>query len=219
MKKYLQSEDRNGCVFNMPKRIKFNIKCELEYSHFGNRTNMLGLSQFLNRVGENSNIKPMQTNIENILDTILTEYNKEYFWISIRGSIPNDMFRIPRWHRDGPYFKIITSKFITTLVGPPTLYIDDIDSINIYNTINKVEMEERKGKSFEEEIKIDAYYRPIYADKIKKYKQLGEEEGMILYPLGLIHSEPDITEPRLFLSILPGTFEQIEELKKRWNKY
>jgi hypothetical protein len=96
MKKYLQSEDRNGCVFNMPKRIKFNIIRELEYSHFGNRTNMLGLSQFLNRVGENSNIKPMQANIENILDTILTEYNKEYFWISIRGSIPNDMFRIPR---------------------------------------------------------------------------------------------------------------------------
>ena len=30
-----------------------------------------------------------------------------------------------------------------------------------------------------------------------------------------IHSEPDITEPRLFISILPGSIDEITELGTR----
>jgi hypothetical protein len=34
----------------------------------------------------------------------------------------------------------------------------------------------------------------------------------------LIHSEPPMTEERIFISILPGTEKQIENLKKRWKR-
>ena len=33
-----------------------------------------------------------------------------------------------------------------------------------------------------------------------------------------VHSEPQINSERIFVSILPGTKEQIKELQDRWNK-
>lgn len=48
----------------------------------------------------------------------------EYFWITIRATLPNNEFDIPRWHKDGKYFRGTTEetpKFATVLKGP--LYI------------------------------------------------------------------------------------------------
>ena len=56
----------------------------------------------------------------------------------------------------------------------------------------------------------------------KKVKQLKNDEGLIFIvgnlDKALIHSEPPMHSFRIFISILPGTGEQIAGLKKRWNR-
>ena len=56
----------------------------------------------------------------------------------------------------------------------------------------------------------------------KKVKQLKNNEGLIFIvgnkEKALIHSEPSMKEERIFISILPGTEKQIENIKKRWNR-
>jgi hypothetical protein len=53
----------------------------------------------------------------------------------------------------------------------------------------------------------------------KKVKQLQNNEGLIFIvgntKKALIHSGPPMTEERIFISILPGTEKQIENLKKK----
>jgi len=82
----------------------------------------------------------------------------------------------------------------------------------------------RKTNNQDNQIKIHYKYRPIYADKLKNEKiiQVKNNQGLIFYANsggidGAIHSEPKIDDNRMFISILPGTKENIEGLKKRWN--
>jgi hypothetical protein len=66
-------------------------------------------------------------------------------------------------------------------------------------------------------------YRILFAKAFEKIKviQTKNNEGCIFYNVpdgdgGALHSEPKINEPRLFISILPSSKENIEELKNRW---
>ena len=61
-------------------------------------------------------------------------YNKNYrkvdsFWLAKRCSTPNNNFDIPRWHKDGSFFKTKENervhKFVTTIQGNSTLYLSD----------------------------------------------------------------------------------------------
>jgi hypothetical protein len=166
----------------------------------------------------------------------MEHYNKYYkkvdsFWLTIRCSIPNNVFDIPRWHRDGSFFTIHENekvhKFTTVLQGKPTLFITNKRIIEKYNnTINKLykKMVKLEIKTFEKQIKYEnKYILPKLAHLVGNEYNKGTVNNGLIFEVGsrknsIIHSEPPIKSNRIFLSILPGTFAQINEFKQRRNK-
>ena len=71
---------------------------------------------------------------------------------------------------------------------------------------------------------IEDKYRKLLAKKYLIYKQhqLLTNQGLIFLnsqnKSPLIHSEPKIDVSRIFISILPGTEEDVLNLKKRWKR-
>jgi hypothetical protein len=199
---------------------------------------------FLSKLGTNklSLIKKMEKIILNIIKKVLKGFGIEHFWLAIRVSQPNNDFDICRWHKDGNYFpndpsKQNMAKFVTVLKGPGTLLIKKTKkTVCIYNDIKKEErkinisyleqinnitQEERRKLS----LKIDEKFRTIYTHKLSKEKviQVKNNQGLVFYTgepsdNSALHSEPKHDKPRLFISILPSTKLNIDELKIRYNK-
>jgi len=84
-------------------------------------------------------------------------------------------------------------------------------------------MFKKEIKDFKEQTKYNyKHIRPKLAKLVgKKYNKVPDNKGLI-FEVGsknaVIHSEPPIEHERIFISILPGSYEQISELKKRRNK-
>jgi len=243
MRDYINSDDREFKKFKLKYSdeetscIKsFNISKENTYHYMGNKNNMKNLNTFLNKLGTNDKecITILEKAIEKILDNVLLAYEKEYYWIDIRVTLPNNDFDIPRWHKDGPFFRLNkkSPKFATILKGPGTLLIKSTKKTNeIYNDIKKkinddINKLNKINITKEDHNKIDNKYRPIFAKALKNRKiiQPKNNECIIFHPQitrfkndGALHSEPKMDTPRIFISILPGIKEDIEELNKRWS--
>ncbi len=235
--KYLNSEKYDFKLFNINYTEKeqecidkIKINKDQVYSYFGSINKISDINIFLSKIGNNTKeeIDKLEKIIIKILKKVLEGYQTEYFWMDIRVTTPTKSNNIPRWHHDGPFFgnNIITSKFATVLKGPGTLLIKSTKKVsNIYNTIENASREEmRKTNNYDNQIKIHDKYRPIYAEKLKNEKiiQVKNNQGVIFYAEsggigGALHSEPKFDENRIFISILPGTKDNIEGLKKRWN--
>ena len=141
---------------------------------------------------------------------ILVASQNSSAWFCMRPFRPSDDYLIPRWHSDGKYFNFdnsndqrVVCKFAFVLKGAPTLFADVPDSEK--SLINSLGLQNR-----------------LLADQIvKKYKiespQVGE---LAIFRVAdeesAVHSEPHITTDRLFISILPGSEEEICELYNFW---
>lgn len=202
------------------------------FSYFGSYEKLTNIKPFLSELGENDVklVGLMEKLIIKIIKRVLSGYNMKHFWIDIRASPPNNAFDIPRWHKDGSYFnpnEQLTSKYITVLKGPGTLLIKGTKRVNtIYNEHNQKNKNEiHTNTTIEDQIKICEKYRPILAKALSEEKiiQLKNNQGVVLYA-GIpadkcaIHSEPKIDNYRLFISILPGSEENITRLQKKWGK-
>jgi len=164
--------------------------------------------------------------IINISKEILTGFDAPAAWITLRSSHPNHQFDIPRWHTDGyfyPPFEGLQYKFAVTLQGPGTLLSEVTTATrNEYIKIYKEAWDTIKNSNDtttirERLIQHSNESRPLFVplfpqDKIVQATAL---EG-ILFTVGnqkgtaTFHSEPSIDRYRLFMSIVPGTIEQIE---------
>ena len=215
------------------------------YTYFGSIKTFIdhSIKDFLSDLGTNNKylVNRMEKIILNILKKVLEGYMMEYFWLDIRVTQPTNSYDISRWHKDGKYFidndmkqLSMDSKFVTVLKGPGTLLIKSTKSINkIYKTINDKEREEKRNFPYNDtkneynlvmQRKIGEKYRLIYAKRFDKKKIIQPTNNMsaILFSgddiiKGALHSEPKKDTPRMFISILPGSKKDIEELKKRWN--
>ena len=199
---YFNWEDFNSKIFNDLLTINSN-----KISHNS-------LSQIIKKIGK----------------IVLEGYSKDDFWMNIRFQPKNNLFDFPRWHCDGKYFKSTEnqSKFVITLKGPTTLLIKpSFESINTYLQIKQEEEYEiqkaKEESTFNNDklMEIINTYRQKFADKLKDYDviQPTNNQGVIFFAGNnencAIHSEPPFTEPRIFISILTGTKEQINEWKSR----
>ena len=241
MKDYINSDNSDFKIFKL-NYTDLEIKCiesfyiskSNNYDYIGNKNNIKNINTFLNEIGTNDrdNINILEKTIIKILDNVLSAFDTDHFWLSIRVTLPNDHFNIPRWHKDGTFFVNSKSqkspKFITVLKGPGTLLIKSTKKVNqIYNDISqKITDEFTKLKNYNASKceKINEKYRPIFSEALKNIKiiQPTNNECVISHPqltegTGAIHSEPNNNIPRLFISILPGSKEDILKLKKRWN--
>jgi hypothetical protein len=135
IKKYLKNISTNYLIFN----IKYTQK-ELEcinnvkvlnhgnFNHFGkiDIINNNDLNNFFSQVSNSSNINILNNIINKLLYNVTKAYDTEYCWMTIRCTLPNSFFDVPRWHKDGPFFvgsDTIQSKFVTVLKGPGTIFI------------------------------------------------------------------------------------------------
>ncbi len=235
MRKYLKSDKRDFKFFP----IKFttsesnsinnlSIKKSDNFDYYGNLES-LDFKDFFSKVGENNlkNIKIIEKIIKKITNKVLVSFDMDHFWISIRPSVPNNLFDIPRWHYDGTYFSNVDNqaKFAFVLKGPGTLFIKK--SKKVIESYNKIQDKFRKelNKIVDTpnyQHKINEKYRPIFAKELSKYKirQVKNNQGVIFWGgkdinSKALHSEPKNDQHRLFISILPGNKEMITEWKNK----
>jgi hypothetical protein len=237
---YLDSNKYDFFIFDIDYTVNeqkiindFEIKNPNNYGHYGSLEDIKDLKIYLTDIGSNTKtcINGMEKLIIRLIKKVLLGYKMKYFWLAIRISSPNNHFDIPRWHKDGTFFTgdndLGCFKFITTLKGPGTLLIKSTKKNNkIYNEILEEQFTEMsKYKTIQEKIKIGDTFRPILAKKFskEKYIQAKNNEGILFYTgiphdNAALHSEPKMNTSRIFISILPSSYENIKDLQKRRNK-
>jgi hypothetical protein len=219
------SNQEQECIDNI------KIKDYHSYNYNGSISGLNALNAFLSDIGHNTkeDIDNLEQIILNLIKKVLKGYKMEDFHLIIRASAPFNEYDIPRWHRDGSYTvpTVITSKFATVLKGPGTLFIKSSTSTSEkFNEIQEREYEERRESTYEEQQEINKRYRPIYAALPKNgdMVQSGKNQGVIFFAnsggvQGAIHSEPKMNNDRIFISIVPGTKENIDERIRREEMY
>lgn len=177
--------------------------------------------------------------INKLVKKFLLATKMDSAWLTIRTSTANNYFDIPRWHCDGYYYnaekmhknKEFAYKFVMTLKGPGTIFKSDekakikmnqidneminelgtqiskIDPLDIkkINKTNNLIHEEFRKKTMEELLKFPTI-------------QSNNNQGIIFISGNkkrcLVHSEPPVHEDRLFISIVPGHYEDIIDMTK-----
>jgi len=138
IKEYLKDPKKNYLNFDIKYTKKeteyldnLNIDKTLTSDHFGNIDNFNNqkLNDFLKNIGDNQNIEILSKIVKKILTKVTSAYQTKFCWMTIRVTMPSNYFDIPRWHKDGNFFRNrvgFTSKFLTVLKGPGTLFIKKI---------------------------------------------------------------------------------------------
>jgi hypothetical protein len=210
---------------------KINIEGSITFNYFGlfEKINISNLDIFIEKIGKNSktNCKKLTQIIIKICDDVKQNCKDDQnaCWFTIRVQTPSTYFEIPRWHIDGKFYNTqkeidIQWKFLATLIGPGTRLTEPSFSIKkkLYEMIETIDIINNQ--------KLFLEYRQKKVKLLSKSEQfqLTNNEGAIIIAHNnlqnnimyrTIHSEPHITVPRLFISILPGSIDEITELGTR----
>jgi len=213
---------------------KIDISQGNVYSHYGDIADIKP-ETFFKKIGNNDskNIEALCKIVSKLAKAVCKGYSTKHAWIDIRVRNPNNDYDIPRWHMDGKFFmntledrKQIQSKFVTVLRGSGTLLVSatkkEKEEYNRIMRENAPKTQEEAMKFYQDEHKqMELRLKTNKVFENKKVKQLKNDEGLIFIvgnDKALVHSEPPMNSPRMFISILPGTATQIAGLKKRWNR-
>lgn len=134
----------------------------------------------------------------------------ETAWVTLRAFKENHDYDIHRWHADGLFFlspsyslETLQMKFATTLKGEGTLFYLISDELRAeYNAQYN-------------------YDRNYWHDTLDASNIISTHVGEgVLFAVGdpdraAIHSEPPITQDRLFFSVVAGTYEQVHA-REEW---
>jgi hypothetical protein len=206
------------------------INMNLNYDFFGSIDNFISnknnsidsLNNYIIKLGQND-IKITNSFIKiikNLAKVLSLGYNKKFFWLTIRTVMPNDDYIIPRWHCDGNYFDKnkypeSQTKFVTIFKGPGTLLLEKNKDVKETYIKYKTDSSKQKIETIEERTNIDLKFKDIGAKTI----QLNKCQGLIFLSGNIdnctIHSEPNITEPRIFLSIVFADELNINDWKEK----
>ena len=149
-------------------------------------------------------------------------------WIALRAFEPNDSYDLPRWHTDGTFYlseEHCCYKLAYALKGPATLFVrlPHDTRAEFFKIQNSTFAEMNKKLSKEERYNIMHGNRIKLAELVDPYNlsYLPADTAAIFVTgnpyRSAIHSEPPIHENRLFMSIVPGSYEQIQEWKIKNN--
>jgi hypothetical protein len=235
IKKYLKYPKQNYLTFDIKYTKKeseyldnFNITNRSNFIFNGNIDNLdnVKLNNFLNDIGNNQNIEIINKIIHKIFNKITSAYQTKYCTINIRVTLPSSNYDDPRWHKDANFFKdpnVESTKFLTVLKGPGTLFIKKSKKVNeiYYKILMEKFAEINKLGIIGYNKEIQEKYKKLFVTKFKDFKhnQVKTRDGLIFFTgthkdklkNGLLHSEPKKDVPRFFISILPGTESQIAE--------
>lgn len=159
---------------------------------------------------------------------VLEHFEQSCGWFCLRPTLPNDLFKIPRWHRDGYFYSPYQdpqAKAVMVLKGPRTLFYEA-------SAAQRAAMEEFDKSApplTPRMTKLDEFLKYQDTVRVQLDKHVFDRSQAVVAPYGVgtlftvgahgaVHSEPHMNEPRLFLSVLPGTPEQIAELQARMGR-
>jgi len=121
-------------------------------------------------------------------------------------SPPNEDCTVPRWHVDGRYSETneVPFKFVVSLKGPQTRFAKMIN------------WDEFKKLSRQMETGLEMGIREKLVDTVEEIFPAEIGQGMI-FRVGddgaVVHSEPDATESRIFLSVVAGKRKDVIEMQ------
>lgn len=199
-----------------------------QFDFFGSPTKLLKsrLERHLAGLGDNSpdTISSVAGIVLRLSQEMCCGFGGESVWTMVRGLLPTDEFVVPRWHPDGKYFASEKKcyKLATTLKGASTLFGETKNPLRVQKLLreeitNYQENLNNPGKFDEEDLRI----RKELAEIVEPMR-IGGPGHAVIYLVGdddaVLHSEPDITEPRLLVTVLTGSRKQISEWQRRQKK-
>lgn len=153
--------------------------------------------------------------VSRMLEQTLKDFGAESAWVAVRATLPNDDFDIPRWHQDGIFFESENGeqkKVAAVLKGASTLFNGTGGKLR--DAFRKA-ARSRKNDSAETRIELSL----LLDQSLTEQAKAGEGSVFVTgSDRAGVHSEPAMKEARIFFSILPGSKEQIEELRERWQR-
>ncbi|MES2219246.1 MAG: hypothetical protein V4501_12650 [Pseudomonadota bacterium] len=191
---------------------EMNINYTKSYDNFGNLTALKNeTKEFLKSLGQSDagQIEIISNLITNLVNTVISSFEKATAWVTIRASLTTDTWDLPRWHTDGYYYAPYSGeqyKAVITLKGPGSLF---------YPLPNELRQQFNS-------LQLNPDNRAIIAKLLDPAKAISIDikKGVIFIvgaDYAAVHSEPPIHESRLFLSIVPGSKTEIDELYKNWH--
>lgn len=155
--------------------------------------------------------------IHRIAANCLTAMNLPEAWIAIRAFEPNNMYDVQRWHIDSEHLfslepEQLLLKVVCSLKGPSTLLC------NVPAATRK-EFFTTKAQKYPNNLSLRTAVAQIFEHYTIESAAPGQGVIFIMGndTIGAIHSEPKIDRPRIFMSIIAGSHEQIQNLYKRWH--
>lgn len=148
---------------------------------------------------------------------------KNACWFTVRVTQPLDEFEVPRWHQDGRMFpfdegreEIVRSKYALTMLGPTTLMLQP--DAHVFTTYREGQFKHfwweqtstEHTPTEEEEERADDDLRHWLAEEFEGADQVPVRNGEIVrFSWGRddspVHSEPDLTSDRVFMTVLYGS--------------
>lgn len=188
-----------------------------EYNNFGDIGSLRGDAiTFLVSLGNTADVAGrVAQKIESLSREVLNGFGAEAGWVCIRAAKPTDDYRVPRWHADGHYFDQHVEnhrKAAITLKGDQTL-LNDLPpemrpAFNAAADGSEGPPERRKKIA----ALVDGTNTSSPSSGQGVVFVVGSEDK------AAVHAEPDIQQDRLFISVVPGTAVQIEELRQSWKR-
>jgi len=177
-------------------------------------------------------IRTVSKIITKVAENTQKEFRQESTWVMVRVFLLNQEFEIPRWHQDGRYVTSNyqdndghkkTGKLVFTVKGAPTRFAEITDQ-GKWDKLKKEEQINTKTnyphnrQTYHQE---DMRIRKEFVTTVNETEPISKDQA-VLYRVGgsdaKAHSEPPMNEPRIFMSVVPGSTEDIEKFRERYEK-
>lgn len=194
-----------------------NVSREDTYDNFGAGDKVQDeTAQFLEALGNSKEEAAHAAGVINgLVEETLRAFGAEAAWVAVRATLPNSDFEIPRWHQDGVFFESENGeqkKVAFAVKGAPTLFNGTGGKLrDAFREASR----RKEDDTPESRLEVAALLDPAQTEQAKA------GQGSVFVAgsdRSAVHSEPSMKDPRIFVSVLPGTKEQIEELRERWNR-
>lgn len=190
---------------------RLKVETTQEYNRFA-KLELLKeeLPEFLRRISNDDAevIQVISSLIARISKNVVKASGKETAWVAVRAFTPFDAFDLPRWHRDGHFFSPYSGfayKFAAMLKGNSTLFLrlpPELEDI------------------FEAQADDHAALAQLLDQTSSRSVPLGCGVFFIVGEPGTaaVHSEPKMSQSRLFFPVMVESEAEIQELDARWER-
>ena len=220
---------------NLLKNLSIVISTKSAMNNYGDlETLELQICDYLKNLG-NCDVDAQAAShiIYSIVSRDVAACGMETGWVTLRAFNPNNLYDLPRWHTDGSIYDGPNHrcyKLVYVFQGAPTLLLEVPEDVRaeMLSVQSKSGVTSAQIKNLSRKELDDVMYssRLKLAALLAQYtpSQVPAASGIIFITgdanrkTAAIHSEPPMHENRLFMSIVPGSREQIEQWRARSQK-